>query len=257
MQLACCRGVGATLAVVLTLAITACSEPSEESTATPFAQIVADGETAPAPNGIDRLPPGDVIDRVIKNLDNAGTYRVSGTTLAGSTIDISFKSGKGSVGTVTTKSEVKLVASEGKVYITSDPKTLAKIVDADIEDTIADKWLLISEKSSSNFKIFADGTTFAQSVLGSQIEGDLTSVQDVGGVPAVGLLFGESGGTLWIAAEGDALPLRFEEKGASAGSGVLTFTDFGKKVKVNVPDEDDIVDPSKLPSEDEKNDDDG
>lgn len=135
------------------------------------------------------------------------------------------------------------------------PISLAEVVDADIDDTIADKWLLISKKSSSNFRIFAEGTDFAEAVLGSQVEGELTSVQDVGGAPAVGLLFAESGGTLWISAEGDPLPLRFEEKGASAGSGVLAFSDFGKKVKVKVPDEDDVVDPASLPTDDEKDED--
>jgi hypothetical protein len=133
--------------------------------------------------------------------------------------------------------------------MTSYPGTLADIVDADIEDTIAGKWLLISSESSSNYRIFVEGSDFAEAVLGSEIKGDLTSVQDVNGVPAVGLVFAESGGMLWIAATGDPLPLRFEEKGASGGSGVLTFSEFGEDVDVAVPDEDDVVDPSKLPDD--------
>ncbi|AYY11938.1 hypothetical protein EF847_03660 [Actinobacteria bacterium YIM 96077] len=228
--------------------MTACGDTDDESAATPLAEISSGEETAPAENGIDELPADEVLDLVIQSLDEAETYRVQGTTLAGSTIDISFKVGEGSVGTVTTDSEVELVASDDVVYITSDPSTLADVVDEDIEETIADKWLLLSPESSSNFRIFVEGSEFADAVLGSEVEDEMTSVQEVDGVPAVGLIFAENGGTLWVAAEGEPRPIRFEERGASGGSGVLTFSDFGEEVELSVPDEDDVVDPSELPS---------
>ncbi|WP_166349857.1 hypothetical protein [Phytoactinopolyspora limicola] len=249
MQLSSCRKVGLALVVTLTVVVTGCSDDPDEPTAAPIAQIASDRQTVPAENGIDQLTPDEVLAAAIANLDDAGTYRVSGTTSAGSTIDISFKTGAGSVGSVTTDSEVTLVASDGVVYITSDVETIANIVGADVDDTIAEKWLLIPEESSSSFRIFAEGSDFAEAVLGSQVQGELTAVQDVGGVPAVGLVFSESGGTLWVSATGEALPLRFEEKGASGGSGVLTFSDFGDDVDVSPPDEDDVIDPSTLPEE--------
>ncbi|NDL57397.1 hypothetical protein [Phytoactinopolyspora mesophila] len=255
MQLAYCRRMGLALIAVVTIAMTSCSSEPDTPTAAPMAQIASNSETAPAENGIDQLPPEEALGTVIANLDDAGTYRVSGTTSAGSTIDITFKTGEGSVGTVITDSEVELVAHDGVVYITSDAATIADIVGADVDDTIADKWLLISPESSSSFSIFAEGSDFAEAVLGSQVQGELTSVQEVNGVPAVGLMFAETGGTLWITATGEPLPLRFEEKGASGGSGILTFSDFGEDVDVEVPDEDDVVDPSTLPSEDDEDDD--
>jgi hypothetical protein len=255
MQLANGRRVGLALIAVLTVAMTGCSDEPDTPTAAPMAQIASSGETAPAENGIDQLTSEEALDTVISNLDDAGTYRVSGTTSAGSTIDIAFKTGVGSVGTVTTDSEVELVAHDGVVYITSDAATIADIVGADVDATIAAKWLLNPAESSSNFSIFAEGSDFSDAVLGSQVQGELTSVQEVDGVPAVGLVFAETGGTLWITATGDPLPLRFEEKGASGGSGILSFSDFGEDVDVDAPDEDDVVDPSTLPSDDDEGDD--
>ncbi|NED97176.1 hypothetical protein G1H11_17900 [Phytoactinopolyspora alkaliphila] len=252
MQLASGQVIGLGLAALLTVTLTACGEEETPPGPAPLAQIASSSETAPAENGVDQLPPEEALRTAVKNLAEAGTYRVSGMTSAGSAIDIAFKTGVGSVGTVTTDSEVRLVASDDVVYITSDPATLADIVDADIEDTIADKWLLISSESSSNYRIFVEGSDFAEAVLGSEVKGDPTAVQEVDGVPAVGIEFAESGGMLWISATGDPLPLRFEEKGASGGSGVLTFSDFGEDVEVPTPDEDDVVDLSTLPVQDDE-----
>jgi hypothetical protein len=252
MQLASRHVIGLGLAAVFALSLTACGEEEKPPGPAPLAQIASTSETAPAENGVTEMPPDEVLRTAIKNLEDAGTYRVSGMTSAGSAIDIAFKTGVGSVGTVTTDSEVKLVASDGVVYITSDPSTLADIVDADIEDTIAEKWLLISSESSSNYRIFVEGSDFADAVLGSEVKGDLTSVQEVDGVPAVGLVFAESGGMLWVTASGDPLPLRFEEKGASGGSGVLTFSEFGEDVEVPTPDDDEVVDLSTLPVEEDE-----
>ncbi|WP_129665177.1 hypothetical protein [Phytoactinopolyspora endophytica] len=254
MQLATRRVVGVKLAIAVTIAMTACSEAEQAAESAPLAQIASDEETAPAENGIDQLPGDEVLETAVTNLDEAGSFRVHGTTLADDmTIDIAFKVGEGSAGTVTNGSEVELVASEGVIYITSDADTLADVVDADIDDTIADKWFRVSsEESESGYSLFADSAEFADALLGLSVEGDPTSVKEVDGVPAVGLSFAESGGMLWVAAEGEPLPVRFEEKGASGKAGVLNFTDFGDDVDIDVPSDDDVIDPAELPSEDDE-----
>lgn len=236
-------GAGVVLTFV-TVALTGCSDPVEQPEIAPLAQIATD-DAAPAQNGIDTKPPAEALTTAIDAMEATGSYRVSGTTSSGSTLDISFRVGVGSVGTVSAGSPVTLAASGGSVYVTGDPATLAAQVGADVETTIAGKWLLVAPDSASGFAIFADGGTFANSVLGAQGPGEMTSVKEVDGVPAVGLLFPETGGTLWVAASGDPVPLRFEEKGASAGSGVLTFSDFGAEVAVPTPGPDEIVDPAK------------
>lgn len=54
--------------------------------------------------------------------------------------------------------------------------------------------------------------------------------------------------TLWVAAQGEPVPLRFEERGASANAGVLKFSDFGADVKVERPDEKVVLDVAKIPA---------
>lgn len=233
---------------IVTAALTGCSSQPEQPGVTPLAQIAAEAESAPAQNGIDALSPADALTRAIDTMEATGSYRVSGTTSSGSAIDISFRVGVGSVGTITAGTPVTLASTGGAVYVTGDPESIAAQVGADVNSTIAGKWLTISPDSTSGFAIFADGKTFAQSVLGAQGPGEITGVTDVDGLPAVGLLFPETGGTLWVAATGDPLPLRFEEKGASAGSGVLKFTDFGADVAVPELAPDDIVDVTKVPA---------
>jgi hypothetical protein len=72
-------------------------------------------------------------------------------------------------------------------------------------------------------------------------------VREVEGAPAVGLVFSETGGTLWVSARGEPLPIRFEEKGAAGGTGILTFTDFGTEVVIEAPAVETVVDIEKLP----------
>ncbi len=232
--------VGGVMAATVTATVTACGAGDEP--VAPLAQISVDPDAAPAENGIDDNSPAEALAESISTMEATGSYHVSGTTLAGSTIDISFKVGVGSVGSVTTGAELKLISVDGAMYVTGDPAALGEQVGADVGSTIAGKWLLMSPEAATSMSIFADGETFAMSVLGSQDPNGITSVREVDGVPAVGLLFPETGGTLWVAATGDPLPVRFEEKGATAASGVLTFGDFGAEVAIAAPAAESVVD---------------
>ncbi|MBB5785859.1 hypothetical protein [Jiangella mangrovi] len=230
----------------MTIALTACTSAPEHPSVSPLAQISVEDGLDEAPNGIDEMAPADVLDQSLAAMRASGSYRVTGTTVGGNTIDISFKDGVGSVGTVGSDTTVQLVATPGAVYVTGD-ESLAEVVGADVGTTLAGKWLLISPEAASGFAIFADGSTFAAAVLGADAPEGLTAVRDVDGKPAVGLLFPETGGTLWVAATGEPLPLRLEEKGASAGAGVISFTDYGTEVAVTPPAEDAVVDLTKIP----------
>jgi hypothetical protein len=242
MQVAAPRHLVVIAATALTVTVTGCSG-GDESPA-PLAQIAVE-QSAPAENAIDQVEPAAALSTAIDTMESTGSYRVSGTTLAGSAIDISFKVGVGSTGTVSTGSPVTLVSSDGVVYVTGDPAVIGQQVGADVDGTIAGKWLIIAPDSATGFAIFADGGTFADAVLGTQGPAEMTGVKDVDGVPAVGLLFPDTGGTLWVAASGEPLPLRFEEKGATAGTGVLTFSNFGDEVDITPPAADVVVDVTK------------
>lgn len=246
MQLVVRRLAAAGSAVLVTIALTACSSGPEHPAVSPLAQISVDEGLTEAPNGIDELAPADVLQRSLAAMRATGSYRVTGTTVSGNAIDIAFEDGVGSVGTVGAEAAVQLVATPGAVYVTGD-ESLAASVGADVGTTLAGKWLLISPEDASSFAIFADGATFATAVLGADDPEGLTAVREVDGQPAVGLLFPETGGTLWVAAKGEPLPLRLEEKGASAGTGVITFSDYGTEVAVTPPAEDAVVDVTKIP----------
>jgi hypothetical protein len=232
--------LGLVIGGVLAATVAACG--GDDQPVAPLAQISVDPDAAPAENGIDDNSPPEALAESIATMEATGSYRVSGTTLAGSTIDISFEVGVGSVGSVTTGAELNLISIDDAMYVTGDPAALGEQVGADVGSTIAGKWLLMSPEAATSMSIFADAGTFATSVLGSEDPNGITSVREVDGVPAVGLLFPETGGTLWVAATGDPLPLRFEEKGATASSGVLTFGDFGAEVAIAAPDADSVVD---------------
>lgn len=246
MSVATRRLGGVVLLAGMTAALTGCADSVEQPDVAPMAQVAAEGQ--PAQNGIDDKSPADALADSIAAMEAAGTYKVNGVTSAGSTIDIGFQVGVGSVGTVTSGSAVTLVSNAGAVYVTGDTAALTTLVGADVATTIAGKWLLVAPDSMTGFAIFADGTTFANAVLGSQGPGEMTSVKEVDGVPAVGLTFPETGGTLWVSATGEPLPLRFEEKGASAGTGVLTFSGFGTEVVVPALPAEDIVDLTAAPA---------
>ncbi|PZF82532.1 hypothetical protein [Jiangella anatolica] len=230
----------------MTVALTACTSGPEHPSVSPLAQISVEEGLTQAPNGIDELAPAEVLEQSLAAMQATGSYRVTGTTVSGNTIDIAFKDGVGSVGSVGSENAVQLVATPGAVYVTGD-ESLAASVGADVGTTLAGKWLLISPEAASSFAIFADGAAFAAAVLGADDPDALTPIQEVDGRPAIGLLFPETGGTLWVAASGEPLPLRLEEKGASAGAGVITFSDYGTEVAVTPPAPEAVVDLTKIP----------
>ncbi len=246
MQLVVRRLAAAGSVALVTVALTACASGPEHQAVSPLAQLSVEEGLDEAPNGIDEMAPADVLEQSLAAMRATGSYRVSGTTVSGNTIDIAFKDGVGSVGTVGAENPVQLVATPGAVYVTGD-ESLGEVVGADVGTTLAGKWLLISPEAASSFAIFSDGSTFAAAVLGADDPEGLTAVREVDGQPAVGLMFPETGGTLWVAATGEPLPLRLEEKGASAGAGVIAFSDYGTEVAVTPPAEDAVVDLTKIP----------
>lgn len=235
------------VAVGLAATATACSIGPEHRSVAPLAQISV--SNAAAQNGIAELEPATALKKTIAAMEATGSYRVSGTTTSGKAIDITFDVGVGSVGTINTGNPMQILAADGSVFVSGDADSMSALVGADADETIAGKWIHITPDSESGFDIFADGATFAQAVLGAGAPSEMTGVAEVDGRLAVGLLFPETGATLWVAAIGEPLPLRFEEKGASAGKGILTFTDFGEPVEIQPPAEDELLDVEDLPAE--------
>jgi len=216
---------------------------------TPLEQIASTPQAGVAENGLDERSAEDALADVLDALEGQDSYHVIGSSAGGGMVDISFHGGTGATGTVGSQSPVTLVALDGRVYVTGDADFMAENVGADAATRMADKWLLLPADATSDFSIFADGTSFAQAVFGDQGPVEMSGVREVKGVPAVGLVFTETGGTLWVSAEGAPLPIQFEEKGASAGTGVLTFSGFGAEVTIEAPAAESVVDIEKLPEQ--------
>jgi hypothetical protein len=217
-----------------------------EEVPSPLEQIESDRAPVAA-NGLDRVSAEEALDKVLAALAATESYHVTGTSTSGEAIDISFVDA-GATGTVGSKRPVTLVALDGRLYVTGDAEFMATNVGADAAKRMAGKWLLLPPDSTTDFSIFANGETFAQTVLGGEGPVEMSGVRDVNGVPAVGLVFPETGGTLWVSAQGDPLPIQFEEKGATAGAGVLLFTDFDAEVALQAPPADSVVDVATLPA---------
>ncbi|MFW6091162.1 MAG: hypothetical protein ACODAF_04755 [Actinomycetota bacterium] len=211
-------------------------------------------EPQSAENGLDDLTPSEAVASVMDTLETEGSFHVTGTMDEGAAIDMTFVVGEGATGTIGDSADdptpVKLVSADGRIYISGDEQFLAQTVGDEAAETIGGKWVLLGEELAAQFDVLADGRRFAEALLGSS-DGQVrvTGVRDVDGSAAVGLLFRDSGTTLWVAAEGDPIPLRLEKKGASGGTGVLRFTDVGADVDLTAPAAEEVVDAADLPEE--------
>ncbi len=243
------RAVAASVLLAGVTATAACGVlPGQDDDAVSTADIAT--ERVSAENGLDKLEPAVALGKVVKELEEEGSFHVSGT-VKGGTLDITYLVGKGASGTIGNAegdaAPVKIVAADGRIYVAGDEEFLVETVGEDAAKTIGGKWLLLAEDSSSKFDVLADGEKFARAVFGDRSgEIETTGVRDVDGQPAIGFLFRETGSTLWVAASGDPRPLRFEEAGASGGKGVLKFDNIGAEVDLKVPDEDEVVDAENL-----------
>lgn len=207
---------------------------------------VADIETprSEAANGIDDLAPAAALDEVHEALEGAGTFHVEGLMLNGSELDISFVVDVGASGTVRdpeAETTVEILAVDGAIYVTGDEELLAKTIGEDIDDTVAGKWLELSERSLPRYEVFANADQFAEAVLPTGEPMTMTGVRELRGAQVIGLMFEESESIVWISATGEPVPIQLEEKGASGDTGVLRFAVPGADTTLIAPAEEEIV----------------
>ena len=228
------------------LALGGCAQ--DEGGAAPLADIAGPTTAPAAPNGIDGRSPMAALRASRDALTKACSYQVSGQ-VRGASIDLDFDESTGATGTVTADTEFRLIAKDDRVYVSGDQEFFAEVVGAEADETVADRWRLMPPRPGLGYHAFTDGQRFVESVFDGAEPAGFSDVHQVEGKPAVGLEFPEIGATLWIAAEGEPLPLRFEEPGAAGGHGVLSFSEFGEQVGITLPDEDDVVDVSEVVEE--------
>jgi hypothetical protein len=245
------RAAAASVLLAGVTVTSACGFLPGEDDAAPIADIAT--ERVSAENGLDALEPAVALDEVVQELQEEGSFHVSGT-VKGGVLDITYLVGQGAIGTIGDAegggSPVEIIAADGRIFVAGDEDFLVETVGEDAAKTIGGKWLLLAEDSASEFDVLADGRQFAEAVFGNGTgEIETTGVREVDGQPAIGFLFRETGSTLWVSAIGDPRPLRFEEAGASGGKGVLTFDSIGAEVELKIPGDDDVVDAENLSSD--------
>jgi hypothetical protein len=189
----------------------------------------------PSTNGIDRLSPIELLETASRNLEMQPAFRVRGNTTNGA-LDLVFVKGVGSTGTVSTGGHPLMVlATGGKVWVKGDAAYYEAAVGQGSAQLIGDKWVELPPAAIPKIAVFTDGATFLSNMIDTHAEATLTQLQELDGSPVIGAQDTDGGGTLWVAAQGVALPLRFDERGAAGDNGVLRFVDYGVAVPIAAP----------------------
>lgn len=244
MPLVTRRVLAAALSLACAGAVVACSASAGSA---PEVVDIANSTAESAENGLDQLEPEAALATVVGALRAGGAFHVTGTMLNGGEIDLRYVVGEGAAGTVVDPdggAPVEILAVDGQIYVTGDEDFLAESVGEDVDQTVAGKWLRLPDESTAAFDVIADGQQFLETVLSGGEDVKMTGVRELDGAPVIGLRVGET--TLWVAASGEPLPIRLEEKGASADAGMMWFEPVDEEVALEAPDSEDVLDAEEL-----------
>jgi hypothetical protein len=166
-------------------------------------------------------------------------------------IDMRYGSGQKAIGTITSSGKQIELRRNGKtVYMKADASFWQSTAGAEAAKLLAGKYLKapLTDQRVAALATFTDKDSFTSEVLkpdGTVTKGDTKSIR---GTQAVGLRSSGSsgGGTLYIASEGEALPLQLVPDKGGKDVGQLDFLDYGQPVKVDEPPMSQVIDVSKL-----------
>ena len=198
------------------------------------------GGSGGSSNGIDKMSATDAIAKVktavadVKSVHVKGSVSQSGQSF---TLDVSVGSdaATGSIGFGGGTMDVRLV--DGVTYFRGDSKVFAAFgANAAVSSQAAGKWIKDTGSSgpAAGFATFLNRQQLFDQLLkpnGTVKKGGTTTVN---GEKAVILIDEDSssGGKLFIAATGKALPLRIEP---NTGQGSIDFLDYDADVNVEAP----------------------
>jgi hypothetical protein len=192
-------------------------------------------------NGIADLSADAALEKVKTAVEDVKSVHIAGTLdQQGQTFDLDVHSARGKgQGTLTIDGgdmEVRLV--DGTTYVKADASTFEKLgAPAAQAQIIGGKWLKSGGAASqfAAFGQFLDLDQVFESLLEPQGEIEKGEETEINGDAAIALVdTAESGGTLYIATTGDAVPLRISKEGADGGE--INFTEYDAEVTVVVPD---------------------
>ena len=217
-------------AALVVVAVTGCAVGSGGSDASAEAT-----QQVTAENGVDSLDSAALLEATTKALEAQPAFRVRGNTTEGA-LDLAFVKGAGAYGTVTTGGNaITVLATGGKVWVKGDAAFYESLVGQGSSTLIGDKWVELPATSVPQVEVFTDGSAFLDNMIDPKATLEVTDVKRLDGGDVVGAQDTDGGGTLWVAAEGEPLPLRFDERGAAGDVGVLRFVDYGVVVPIAAP----------------------
>jgi len=216
-------------AALVVVAMTGCTDGSDGGSAADATPQVT------AENGVDALDSSALLEATTKALQAQPAFRVRGNTTEGA-LDLVFVKGTGAYGTVTTGGNaITVLATGGKVWVKGDAAFYESLVGQGSSTLIGDKWVELPAASVPQVEVFTDGSAFLDNMIDPKATLEVTDVKRLDGDDVVGAQDTDGGGTLWVAAQGEPLPLRFDERGAAGDVGVLRFVDYGVVVPIAAP----------------------
>ncbi len=211
------------------------SDGTDESDAPPAAEA----------NGIQDLGADEILDRTREAVDAASSVYVSGEgSTADKTIGIDMRltaAGQATGSLTISGQEVQLVIVDDTTYFSAGEAFWSTQVAPELVPEVAGKFVEVPPEQDS-FGTIATYKGFFGDLLqpeGAVKVGEQTTVDDVS---VIELIDTKDGGILYVALEGEPLPLKV----ATENEGELILSEWNEPVTVEAPPADQIVDPATL-----------
>jgi hypothetical protein len=226
------------------------------------AATAADGGTAQAPNGIEKLAAADILATSSAAAGAADSVQMKGTiTTEGGAVTLDMELGqKAGQGTFAIQGvDVQLRLVNETIYIKASGDGLAKVFGLTGGDSAAgqavagfiktlgtgDKWLMIPGKESiGGIEGFVNKDSLLKDMLAASDKAVVKGSGEVNGIPVVLLDLGEGNGTLAVSSVGKPYPVQFTSPDAGSESGEVTFSNWNAPISVTAPS--DVLDLSAL-----------
>ena len=195
-------------------------------------------------NGLEKLAPAEILTKTKAAIDAASSVHVKGES-GGVTLDLTVGR-TASVGSIILDGNtIEVLSVGGSTYMKAGKAFWATLSPA-AATVLADKYVKVGAGATSQFKAFADYSTFLDGLTTSQGTPKLTGQAVVNGVKVVQLADDATTppGVLSIANVGDPLPVQITDGGSGGGS--ADFSGWSQPVPAKAPPASQVLDYSKV-----------
>jgi hypothetical protein len=195
------------------------------------------GAAAPLAGPIQEQEPDEIVRAAENALRTAESVRLTGEVEEqGERIKLDMRIGRetGARGTIKRgKTSTELIRIGDQLWLRGR-SFWAETVGADVANQIGDRWVLVPPSVTSGSGGSIDGLTDIDGVVDQVLRAGASDVKKgketkIRGVPVI-TLDNVGGGSMWVATEGPAFPLRM-----GGGGQRIDFAEYNKPVKVAAP----------------------